>query len=382
MKRYFKKVVFFIVILLSISLLISCGASKNNGKENNTKENVSENEKNEENTEKAVEEEEVDEDQEAAKAMEDFKNGIPFEPEGLPGDIKVGGNNLKISFLKLDDPIMCDTFECPGIGYHDGKVYTMAKTKIYAFNFDGSTLKPDTTFGKDGVLETNEEGKYFSVSPDGILYVTDAFGDYHAYDKTGADINSGSADNAFVIGKDNQGGTFFMKDMPKIVTADANGGITESPFLEMDLESGNFPFKTIEFVFVEGDKVYIAGTRPDPNNAEESFYSVGVFQKDGTQIFLFENGSGVGKCCNIGGYYPIKDGSMIMDSNCRNLLFLDHQGNLIRELKVSDGTGMDYPWPSGLANGTDGKMFFVATQEREDKSGTECLIYLLDGIGY
>lgn len=74
------------------------------------------------------------------------------------------------------------------------------------------------------------------------------------------------------------------------------------------------------------------------------------------------------------------NGFMAADGNMRRLYFWSKDGNFIGVIQVKDLLGTDYPWLEDMQLMEDGSVLLALTQEREDESADELMLFRLTGF--
>lgn len=64
----------------------------------------------------------------------------------------------------------------------------------------------------------------------------------------------------------------------------------------------------------------------------------------------------------------------------RRLYFWSKDGNFIGVIQVKDLLGTDYPWLEDMQLMEDGSVLLALTQEREDESADELMLFRLTGF--
>ena len=159
---------------------------------------------------------------------------------------------------------------------------------------------------------------------------------------------------------------YFTTNECNIVTFSGDS-FTAKPIVFKEAES-------IMNLFVDENNIYVCG-----NAADDSGHKVFVYNKDGVLQKTLANSEGKG----LGSITFMKqtaNGYIGFDGNMRDVVFWKADGSFIAEIGDGDLFGTDYPWFCASTALPDGSILTLMTEEREDQSATEVLVFNVKGF--
>ncbi|MBQ3004370.1 MAG: hypothetical protein IJD88_00410, partial [Clostridia bacterium] len=111
----------------------------------------------------------------------------------------------------------------------------------------------------------------------------------------------------------------------------------------------------------------------------ESGHKVFIYNKDGKlqKTLCNAEGEGLGSVTFV---TQTSNGYIAFDGNMRDVLLWDNNGKFIAEVSDSDLFSTNYPWFCDSTVLSDGSIFTVITDKREDKSATELVAFVVKGF--
>ena len=134
----------------------------------------------------------------------------------------------------------------------------------------------------------------------------------------------------------------------------------------------------LQDVAVTDQHILVAGNLAD----ESADTKIAVYDSEGNQRMLL-GGSEISDPDCLGwitGMVETANGFMAADGNMRRLYFWSKDGNFIGVIQVKDLLGTDYPWLEDMQLMEDGSVLLALTQEREDESADELMLFRLTGF--
>lgn len=133
----------------------------------------------------------------------------------------------------------------------------------------------------------------------------------------------------------------------------------------------------VSSVSISENHIFVAGSDKETNN-----HGIWVFDTAGNQQLVLGN-KAFGEPDNLGSVTQVAEtanGFIGFDGNLRNLVFWKTDGTYIGNIKGSEVFGVSYPWISAAAVQSDGSVLVGMTQEREDESADEFIVFRLTGF--
>ena len=82
----------------------------------------------------------------------------------------------------------------------------------------------------------------------------------------------------------------------------------------------------------------------------------------------------------ITGMVETENGFVAIDGNMREIQFWEKDGTHIGAISTEDIFGVGYPWLEDMQLSDDGSILILLTQEREDGSADELMLFRLTGF--
>ena len=127
-------------------------------------------------------------------------------------------------------------------------------------------------------------------------------------------------------------------------------------------------------VNVDENNIYICA-----NAADDSGHKVFVYNKDGVlqKILCDAEGKGLGSVTFV---TQTANGYIGFDGNMRDVILWNNDGTFIAEISDGDLFATSYPWFFSSTMLSDGSILTLMTEEREDKSATEVIVFQIKGF--
>ena len=290
----------------------------------------------------------------------------PWEWEGTPfsaedKSVAAGSLNIQSQWIKLDEHI--STFET-----FDHSVAAVGNN-IYLL-VDGELRKcilVDGVLAFDKVIELPEDD-YESVeaTSDGTLWLSGSMNDIICIKNDKIATTYEDIDNLAMHPSGTWGINYFTSSECSKVTFNGES-YTSVPmnFKEVD---------TIMHLNVDENNIYVCGSA-----ADDSGHKVFVYNADGKlqKTLCDSEGEGLGSITFMA---KSANGYMGFDGNMRDVLLWDNDGKFVAEISGDDLFSTNYPWFCNSALLSDGSIITIMTEEREDKSATEVVVFTVKGF--
>ncbi len=290
----------------------------------------------------------------------------PWEWEGKPFSAKpasaqAGSLTISSTFVPFEKPVTTfETFDHSVAAIGD-RVYVLVDGELSECHYDGSVL----AFVKAIELPEDDYDRV-EATADGTLWVSGSMNDILCIKDGKTVATYEDIDNLAIHPSGAWGVNFFTSNECSIVTF--NGSTyTSKPvtFKEAD---------TIMQLCVDDNNIYVCA-----NAADDSGHKIFVYNKDGKLLKTLcdAEGEGLGSVTFV---TQTSSGYIAFDGNMRDVLVWDNSGKFIAEISDGDLFSTNYPWFCDSTVLPDGRIFTIMTDEREDKSATELVAFVVKGF--
>ena len=292
-----------------------------------------------------------------------YWEGTPFDTEDLSGT--VGSYTVNAKFFKMSDPLITHDVFNHRIVYADSSIYLMNEESVirkYSIGETGIELAAEYPLtDKYKNIVATEDGRIF-LSGNAKSLVEWKDGEIvKEYSGTGKNV---------IMAPD---GTWGLSDCymgDKVNKITISGDSYETTPMQL-AEVGS-----IAHLNISNDHIFACGSSADK---EEKGHKVFVYDTDGNLQVTLQGDDDL-TLGSITFVFDTDNGYMAMDGNMRKIVYWDKDGNRIGYLEDSDLFGTDYPWFADSYITADGTMYTVMTEERDDKSAKEVLVYMMSGF--
>ena len=290
----------------------------------------------------------------------------PWEWEGTPfsaedKSVTAGSLNIQSQWIKLDEHI--STFET-----FDHSVAAVGNN-IYIL-VDGELRKcilVDGALAFDKVIELPEDD-YESVeaTSDGTLWLSGSMNDIICIKNDKIATTYEDIDNLAMHPSGTWGVNYFTSNECSKVTFNGDS-YTSVPMNFKEVE-------TIMHLNVDENYIYVCGSA-----ADDSGHKVFVYSADGKlqKTLCDAEGESLGSITFMA---KSANGYIGFDGNMRDVLLWDNDGKFVAEISDGDLFSTNYPWFCNSALLSDGSIITIMTEEREDKSATELVVFTVKGF--
>lgn len=305
---------------------------------------------------------------------EDGERYIP-SPHAVP----LGEKTLTAGWLKTDQSILLDSIFSNSILRTDKRLFALVGGTLHAYAMENGALSPAPEY-PGGMLQLTDKFEYLAAGKEGILYASQGMFNILAI-RDGAVIKDNPVSGDLVTHPSGDWGlTFWANADPMHVTPDAEGGLSEKPWVLSGLSdpaTRRGRFSMISCVAISDDRIYVAGT----DVLEEGSQRVAAYSLDGEELFTFGSADWAKDDAfgSVTGIIQTKDSILVMDGNYRAFKLFDLQGSFLGMADCDDLLGTDYPWLTSIVP-YDGGAIVAASQSRADESGDELLLFSIKGF--
>ena len=299
--------------------------------------------------------------------LEDIGNvDGPWEWEGEEfyaddASVNAGAFTVETQFVPFESPITTfDTFEHSVAAIGD-RIYVLTEGELNVCHYNGTEL----VFVEKIDLPEDDYDRIESTS-DGRLWVSGGMNDILCIKDGNIVATYEDIDNLAIHPSGTWGVDFFTSNECNIINFSGNTfAATPVVFKEA---------KTVMHICVDENNIYVCASA-----ADDSGHKVFVYNKSGVlqKTLCDAEGEGLGSVTFI---TQTANGYIAFDGNMRDVLLWDNNGTFIEEISDRDLFSTGYPWFCDSAVLDDGSVITIMTDEREDKSATELVAFIVRGF--
>ncbi|MBQ8784012.1 MAG: hypothetical protein IJZ57_09635 [Clostridia bacterium] len=285
--------------------------------------------------------------------------GKPFSAE--PASAQAGSLTVSSTFVPFEKPVTTfETFDHSVAAIGD-RVYVLVDGELSECHYDGSVL----AFVQPIELPEDDYERV-EATADGTLWVSGGMNDILCI-KDGKTVATYEDIDNFAIHPSGKWGVdFFTSNECEILTFSGNT-YTSKPVVFKEAD-------TIMQLCIDENNIYVCA-----NAADDSGHKIFVYNKDGKlqKTLCDAEGEGLGSVTFV---TQTSNGYIAFDGNMRDVLLWDNSGKFIAEISDGDIFSTNYPWFCDATVLSDGSIFTIMTDEREDKSATEVVAFIVKGF--
>ncbi len=285
--------------------------------------------------------------------------GKPFSAE--PASVQAGSLTVSSTFVPFEAPVTTfETFDHSVAAIGD-RVYVLVDGELSECHYDGTCL----AFVQPIELPEDDYDR-IEATADGTLWVSGSMNDIHCIKDGKTVATYEDIDNLAIHPSGAWGVNFFTSNECNIVTFNDNT-FTSKPVVFKEAD-------TIMQLCVDEDNIYVCA-----NAADESGHKIFIYNKDGKlqKTLCDAEGEGLGSVTFV---TQTSNGYIAFDGNMRDVLLWDNSGKFIAEIYSGDIFSTNYPWLCDSTVLSDGSIFTIMTEKREDKSATEVIAFIVKGF--
>ncbi len=276
-------------------------------------------------------------------------------------NVTAGAFTVSSKFIPFEEYI--STFETfnHSIAAVGDRVYVLVDGELRECHYDGTEL----VFVQPIELP-EDDYENINATTDGSLWLSGSMNDILCL-KDGNVINTyEDIDNLAMHPSGAWGVDYFVSNECNIVTF-SGGTYSAAPVIFEEVD-------TIMNVNVDENNIYVCASA-----ADDSGHKVFIYNKDGVlqKTLCDAEGEGLGSITFV---TKTANGYIGFDGNMRDVLLWDNGGTFIAEISDSDLFDTNYPWFCSSTVLSDGSILTLITNEREDKSATELIVFNVKGF--
>lgn len=290
----------------------------------------------------------------------------PWEWEGEsfsaePASVQAGTFTVSSTFVPFEHSVTTfETFD-HSVAVIGDKVYVLVDGELSECHYNGSEL----AFVNPIELPEDDYERVEATS-DGSLWLSGSMNDVLCIKNGSVVATYEDIDNLAIHPSGAWGVNYFTSNECAIVTFNGNTySATSVTFKEAD---------TIMHLCVDENNIYVCA-----NAADDSGHKIFIYNKDGIlqKTLCDAEGEGLGSVTFV---TQTSNGYIAFDGNMRDVLLWDNSGKFIAEISDGDLFSTGYPWFCDSAVLSDGSIFTIMTDEREDRSATEVVAFIVKGF--
>jgi len=288
--------------------------------------------------------------------------GTPFKTAASASEM-AGTFTIKADWLPLDKSLPVQQIFDSGLAVDGNTVYLFEDgvLKQYANTGSGLTYQAD--------LVTDKNYSTISMGADHTVYLSGLMEKLSGYKNGKKSISLAETDYVVMAPDGTWGLSWFVgSDTEKIMIA--NESLTRQTMTFDGID-------TVHSVSISSSHIMLSGT--PKGSYDEAVY---VYDLNGALQFVL-GGTPFGADDSLGSITSVVEtasGFLALDGNMRKVCLWKPDGTFIGTIDAEDLFGTDYPWMSKAQLLPDGSIMVAMTQERDDESADEVLVYRLTGF--
>ncbi len=290
----------------------------------------------------------------------------PWEWEGerfYADDTSVNSGAFTVSteFVPFEAPVTTfETFDHSVAAIGD-RVYVLVDGELNVCHYNGSEL----VFVEKIDLPEDDYNR-IEATADGTLWVSGGMNDILCIKDGNVVATYEDIDNLAIHPSGTWGVDFYVSNECNIITFNGNS-FTATPLIFKEAD-------TVMHICVDENNIYVCANATDDSGHKVFIYNkAGVLQK----TLCDADGEGLGSVTFI---TQTANGYIGFDGNMRDVILWDNNGAFIAEISDSDLFASNYPWFCDSAVLDDGSIITIMTDEREDRSATELVAFIVKGF--
>ena len=275
--------------------------------------------------------------------------------------VNAGAFTVETQFVPFESPITTfETFEHSVAAIGD-RIYVLTEGELNVCHYNGTEL----VFVEKIDLPEDDYDRIEATS-DGRLWVSGGMNDVICIKDGNIVATYEDIDNLAIHPSGTWGVDFFTSNECNIINFNGNTfAATPVVFKEA---------KTVMHICIDENNIYVCASAADDSGHKVFIYDkAGVLQK----TLCDADGEGLGSVTFI---TQTANGYIAFDGNMRDVLLWDNNGTFIEEISDRDLFSTGYPWFCDSAVLDDGTIITIMTDEREDKSATELVAFIVRGF--
>ncbi|MDD7769739.1 hypothetical protein [Suipraeoptans intestinalis] len=295
------------------------------------------------------------------KLSEQMVGSYTIQPEYIPFDGKEGTQEImKHKFV-----------------HQNGKLFHLLGNKLTTYEYKEKGLV------KEDSLELETDYEYLSTDNSGMLYVAQGVFEVIGI-KDGKQAMQTTIKGDLNMHPSGEWGISFWVNSDPMKVTNKSGVLTAEPWILSGLNDDanrQGPFQMLDDVQITENYIMVAGKKKAADS-DETETKIIVYDYEGNQVVELggEQSSDPDRLGYITGMAETENGFVATDGNMRRIHFWAKDGTSVGSIETSKIFGTSYPWLEDMQKLEDGSLLLLVTQEREDGSANELMLFRLTGF--
>lgn len=299
------------------------------------------------------------------------EEGIAFTPS--PASVTtVSGYTLQAKWLSAGQSILPIDLYSIGLASADDWVYLLTNQKLLSYQKGGDTLTASEP------LSFDQGYSFIDADASGSVYLTDGYSSLLTL-QNGAQ-STASLSGYLAMHPDGVWGLsfWFYNDVTKVTfTPD---GMATKPWVLTGLSDDTARqgrFNSIAYITVSQDHIFVAGTDASTDYATR----IAMYDLDGNELAVFgaTDWSDDAYIGSVAGIVQTQNGVLVQDGSYYSYKLFAMDGTFLGSIPCDELLGTRSAVPFAMASTQDGALA-VVSQERDDQSATELLVFEITGF--
>ncbi len=286
-------------------------------------------------------------------------DGEKFSADGA--DVTAGAFTLSTQFVPFEGPVTTfETFDHSVAAVGD-RIYMLIDGELNVCHYDGNVLA-----FVDKIDLPDDDYEHIEATSDGTLWLSGGMNDALRIKDGKTVATYEDIDDLAIHPSGEWGVEYFVSNECSIVTF-SDTSFTAEPVIFKEADS-------IMHLTVDENNIYVCASA-----ADESGHKVFIYNKEGKlqKTLCDADGEGLGSVTYI---TQTNNGYIGFDGNMRDVLLWDNEGTFIEEISDSALFSTNYPWFCDSTVLSDGSILTIMTDERQDRSATELVAFIVKGF--
>ncbi len=299
------------------------------------------------------------------------EDGVAYQPAAAAATI--GAYELQAAWLPADSSIVTNDAYNGSIAAIGDTVFVLTGKQLRQYTRDGNQL-----VSTGDPLQLSTDFRFLSASWDGTLYITDGY--YQAMSLKDAAPQEFELDGYLAMQPEGQWGLCYWASSDVKRIAFTQDGMASKPWILTKLDDDTARqgrFSSVQYITITADRIFVAGSDAQSDNATR----IAMYDLDGNELATF---GGVGwsdesAFGSVAGIVQTGNGIIVLDGYYQDFKLFSMDGTFLGAADCDDLLGTDYPWPLVMTPSENGALALLS-QEREDKSAVELLVFEITGF--
>ncbi len=299
------------------------------------------------------------------------EDGITFIPS--PASVSTAsGYTLQAKWLSAGQPIIPTDLYSIGVANADDWVYLLTNQKLLSYRKDGDTLTAAEPLSMD------QGYSFIDADTTGSVYLTDGY--YSLITLLNGEQSTASLNGYLAMYPDGVWGlSFWFYNDVNMITFTSDGMATK-PWVLSNLSDDTARkgrFSSIAYITISQNHIFVAGTDASTDYATR----IAMYDLDGNELVVFgaTDWSDDAYIGSVAGIVQTQNGILVQDGSYYSYKLFAMDGTFLGDIPCDKLLGTRSAVPFAMTS-TEGGALAVVSQERDDKSATELLVFEITGF--